>query len=79
VERPRRFKGKRNGWCGRLQGSAEALLVLDGLKQRLEIAFAKTLGTPALDNLKKYRGAVHNRLGEQLKQITVLVAVNQDA
>lgn len=64
-KRPRRFKGQRNV-CG-LERAAQSLLALDGFKQGLEVAFAKALGAASLDDFKKYRGAIHDGLGEQLQ------------
>ena len=64
-KRPRRFRGQRNV-CG-LERAAQSLLALDGFKQGLEVAFAKALGAASLDDFKKYRGAIHDGLGEQLQ------------
>src|SRR3954469_23751797 len=55
------------------------LLALDGLEQGLEVALAEAEGAVALDQLEEDGGAVAERLGEDLEQVAVLVAVDQDA
>ena len=61
-----------------LQVPPQRLLPFDGFEQRLEIAFAKTLRAFALDNFKKQRRAIFDRLGEQLQQVAFVVAVYQN-
>lgn len=52
--------------CGALQVAAAALLAFYGLKKCLEVAFAKAIGTLALDDLIEQGGAVFYRFGKQL-------------
>src|SRR4051794_37238100 len=58
---------------------ASALLfALDRLEQRLEVALAEAERAVALDQLEEDRGPVTDGLGEDLQQVAVLVAVDQD-
>src|SRR5260370_37090397 len=58
--------------------AAQFLLALDRLEQRFEVALAEAERSVPLDELEEHRGAVADRAGEDLQQITVLVAVDQD-
>src|SRR3954467_1602617 len=55
------------------------LLALDRLEECLEVALAETERAVPLDQLEEDGGPVTGRLGEDLQQIAVLVAVGQDA
>src|SRR5439155_13453663 len=66
----------REAW---LQIAATGLLVLDGFEQRFEVANPEPAAAFALDDLEKERGAIFNRLGENLQQIAFRVAVHQNA
>src|SRR5690242_19786208 len=57
---------------------ARVLLALDGLEEGLEVALAEAEGTVALDQLEEDRRPVAQRLGEDLQQVAVLIAVDQD-
>ena len=62
----------------RSEVAAGVLLALDGLEERLEVALAEAERAVALDQLEEDRRAVAERLGEDLQQVAVLVAVDQD-
>src|SRR5690348_2743135 len=64
---------------GGLQVAALGLLALDRLEQRLEVAVAEAARAVALDDLEEHRGAVADRLREDLQQVALVVAVDQDA
>ena len=69
-------------WCGDGSGSevaAALLLALDGLEQGLEVALAEAERAVPLDQLEEHGRAVPDRPGEDLQQIAVLVAVDEDA
>src|SRR5437016_11811634 len=61
------------------QIASRSLLALDGFEERFEIAFAETLRAFALNDLEKERRAVFHRLGENLEQITLVIAIDQNA
>src|SRR5687768_15994197 len=63
----------------RLQVAAQALLALDGLEQRLEVPRAEALGALPLDDLVEHGRTVLHRLGEDLEQVAVRIAVDQDS
>lgn len=48
------------------EGAAYGLFAFDGLEKGLEIAFAEATRAAALDDLEEERGAVGDRLGEDL-------------
>src|SRR5829696_5809000 len=54
------------------------LLALDRLEQGLEIALAKAAGTVAFNDLEEDRRPVADRLREDLQQVALVVAVDQD-
>src|SRR6478609_8648156 len=58
--------------------AALVLLALDGLEERLEVALAEAERAVPLDELEEDRRAVAERLGEDLQQVAVLVAVDED-
>src|SRR6516225_10657682 len=62
-----------------LQSSAPRLFPFDGFKKGLEVAFAETLGTAALDDFEKQRRAILHRLREDLQEIPFVIAIDQDA
>ena len=64
---------------GRLEVPAERLLALDRFEQRLEVALAEAARAVALDDLEEDGRPVLSRLGEDLQQVSVLVAVDEDA
>jgi putative peptidoglycan lipid II flippase len=70
----RRTVGRRS-----LQVAAPGLLPLDRLEQCFEVPLAEALRPVPLDQLEEHRRAVLHRLGEDLQQVPVLVAVGQDA
>src|SRR5690349_5510825 len=63
----------------RLEVAALGLLALDGLEQGLEVAVAEAARAVALDDLEEQRGAVAGRLREDLQQVALVVAVDEDA
>src|SRR5882757_4511492 len=62
-----------------LQIASPVLLFLERLEERFEIALTETLGAFALNDLEKERRSILNRLGEDLEQITLVVAIDQNA
>src|SRR4051812_4702175 len=62
-----------------LEIAAERLLALDRLEQRLEVALAESARPVAFNHFEEERGPVLRRLREDLEQVTVLVAVGEDA
>src|SRR4051794_22223792 len=62
-----------------LQVPAAPLFPLDGLEQRLEVARAKAPGALPLDDLEEDRRSVGDVLGEDLQQVAVVIAVDEDA
>src|SRR3954447_26060284 len=58
---------------------AQRLLALDRLEERLEVAVAEAAGAVALDDLEEDRRTVADRLGEDLQQVDLVVAVGEDA
>src|SRR6266540_6079472 len=62
-----------------LQIPSRGLFALDGFEQRLEITFAKTLRTFALNDLKKQRRSILDRFCEDLQQITFIIAIDENA
>src|SRR5215212_7411786 len=67
--------------CGSLalEIAPKCLLSLDGFEQRLEVACAKALRAFALDYLVENCRPVFDRLCEYLKQITFIVAIDENA
>ena len=49
-----------------LQVAAAFLFNLKGFEERFEITFAEALATHATDDLEEHRGAILQRLGEEL-------------
>lgn len=62
----------------RLQVSPLRLLPLNSFKQTLEVTRSKPVKFVPLDDLDEHRRPIHQRLGEQLQQISLLIIVNQD-
>src|SRR4051795_1531277 len=62
----------------RLQIAPSFLFLFDGFEEGLEVALAEAEGAVPLDELEEQGGAVADRLGEDLQQVTVLVPVDQD-
>src|SRR5881392_2362265 len=58
--------------------SALLLLPLDRLEEGLEVALAEAHGAVPLDHLEEDGRLVLDRLGEDLEQVAVLVAVDED-
>ena len=54
------------------------LFGLDGFKECLEVASAKALMVPALDDLEEERRSVLERLREDLEQVALVVVVDED-
>ena len=57
--------------------AALGLLELNGLEKRLEVSRTEALVVPPLDNLDEESGPVLERFGEDLKQIALLVVIDQ--
>src|SRR5262245_16035746 len=62
-----------------LQISARRLLALDRFEQRLEVPFAEAARALPLDDLVEERRPILDGLGEDLKEIAVGVAVDEDS
>ncbi len=62
-----------------LECAAQSLLALNRFKQGLEVAFAETLGTFAVNDFVKQRRAVGDWLGKDLQQIPFVIAVDENA
>ena len=62
----------------RQEVAARLLLALDRLEQGLEVALAEAHRAVPLDDLEEHRRTVLDRLGEDLEQVAVLVAVDED-
>src|SRR6266567_7482454 len=62
----------------KLEVSAQRLFALNGFEEGLEIALAERRRAVALDHLEEDGRPVLRRLGEDLQQVAVLVAVRQD-
>src|SRR5688500_10551966 len=61
------------------QTSPFHLLALDRLEERAEISFTKTHRTAVpLDHLEEQRGAGKHTLCEQLKQVAVVITIDED-
>src|SRR4051794_26691597 len=80
VEFPSPRRGLRDPANARLgsEGPPPLLLALDRLEQRLEVPLAEAAGPVALDHFEEEGGAVLDRLGEDLEQVPLLVAVDED-
>src|SRR5207248_8534866 len=61
-----------------LQVAPSGLLSLDRLEQGLEVPRSEAPGPLPLDDLEEQRRTVADVLGEDLQQVTVLVAVDED-
>src|SRR6185436_15039640 len=64
---------------GRLEVAAESLLALDCLEERLEVADPEAARAVALDHLEEERRPVLDDLREELEEVSLLVAVDEDA
>jgi len=64
---------------GRSKVAAPLLLALDRLEERLEVALAEAERAVPLDELEEHGRPVADRLGEDLQQVAVLVAVDKYA
>src|ERR1041384_4996767 len=62
-----------------LEVAAGGLFPLDGLEERLEVALAEALGAFALDDFVEEGGPVLDRLAEDLQEIALVVAVDENA
>src|SRR5919109_3345322 len=76
---------EKRDWQGRsersvpLKVSPLLLFALDGLEQGLEVALAEAAGAVALNDLEEDGGPIADRLREDLQQVALVVAVDQDA
>src|SRR4029077_2375728 len=61
-----------------LQVAAQRLLALDRFEQRLEVPLAERRRAVPLDHLEEDRRPVLRRLREDLEEVTVVVAVDED-
>src|SRR5216117_246665 len=63
---------------GHSEIAPEGLLALDRLEEGLEVPLAETARAVTLDYLEEERGPILRRLGEDLEEVAVLVAVGED-
>src|SRR5262245_38097840 len=61
-----------------LKRSSSRLFAFDGLKEGLEIPLAEAARPPALNDLEEESRSILDRLGEDLEQVTLVVAVDQN-
>src|SRR5262249_44259683 len=59
--------------------AAPCLLVFNGLEEGLEVPLAKASRPVALDDLEEEGGTVLYGLGEDLEQVALLVAIDEDS
>ena len=64
--------------CTPSQISSQGLLTLDGLEEGFEVADAEALMALPLDALEKYRRPVLARAHEDLKQVSLVVEVDEN-
>src|SRR5258708_10754235 len=62
-----------------LEVSSQRLLSLDRFKERLEIPLSETLRAFALNDLVKERRPILHRFAEDLEEVSVRIAVHEDA
>src|SRR4051794_33581625 len=63
----------------RSEGTAPGLLQLDRFEEGLEVPLAEAPRPVALDDLEEEGRAVLDGLGEDLEQVALLVAIDEDA
>ena len=68
----------RESWNQESERPPPRLLALDGLEEGLEVPLAEAPGPPALDDLEEERRPVLDRLGEDLEQVPLVVAIDED-
>lgn len=80
-----RTKQRQIVWCvcfytfsPNLQISPFGLFSLDSLEQALEITRTEPIKVVALDDLNEYGRPIHQRLSEQLQEISALVEIDED-
>src|SRR5207302_11119957 len=61
-----------------LQVPTLGMLALEGLEQGLEVAFAEAACAMALDQLEEDRRAIAERGGEDLQEVALVVAIDED-
>ena len=62
-----------------LEVAPQFLFFFQGFEERLEVSLAETLRAFALDDFEKKRRPIFHRLGEDLQQITFVIAIDQNA
>src|SRR3954454_16948760 len=73
------WRGPSPGWRNASEVSSPLLLTLDRLEQGLEVALAEAARAVALDDLEEDRRPVADGLGEDLQQVALVVAIDEDA
>src|SRR4051794_29195063 len=58
--------------------AASFLVTFDRFEQRFEVAFPEPLGAVPLDDLEEHCRPVGDRLGEDLEQVPVVVAIGEN-
>ena len=69
----------RHSRSSRLQIAPRVLFAFEGFEECFEISFAETLRAFALDDFEKQRRSVFDWFGENLEQITFIVAIDENA
>jgi hypothetical protein len=62
-----------------LQVASQRLFAFNRFKQGFKVTLAKRLGAFTLNDLKKHRWTVLDRLGEDLQQVAFVITVYEDA
>src|SRR3954452_1743977 len=73
------WRGPSPGWRSASEVSSPLLLALDRLEECLEVPLAEAARAVALDDLEEDRRPVADRLREDLQEVALVVAVDQDA
>ena len=58
--------------------TSKGLVLLDGLKKRLEIPGTEAVVIVTLDQLNEERGPILQRFGEELKKVAIVVVINKN-
>ena len=58
--------------------AARGLVSLNRFEERFEVASSKSIVVSALDHLKEKRGAVLERFGEDLQEVTLVIVIDEN-
>ena len=59
--------------------ATRGLVSLNRFEERLEVASSESIVVSALDHLKEKRGAVLKRFGEDLKEVTLVIVIDENS